>query len=222
MHELSWPAHRISSTIIFCFSLRIIFWCDIFRFLWLPAYSDAIEYFLRKACHFPRRDDYRMLSNEAGTIHLTEHSRVVKYMHEIVEEAGKGSRGGSHYDALSASIKRTYRVFRPTNHERSRRFPAGLPKIGRHAPNNLRLWSRLLGTETKTIRRSLHGITTRVETHLQRWNPVYRVREKLTLGKWAWGKAQHEFASRYSTRASAPRSIPRVRAIDLQHVVSIA
>jgi len=73
-------------------------------------------------------------------------------MHEIVEETEKGPRDS--HCVLSTSIKRTYRVFRPTNHERSRRFSTELSKLERHGRSTIVIEER----ETNAIRRSLLGI----------------------------------------------------------------
>lgn len=101
-------------------------------------------------------DDYRdkcLMIKANGYVNLfsdTKCSSVVKYMRETVKKTGKGPRGS--HCALLASVKGTYRVYRPTNHDRLWEFSDHVTGNWTMQPTRDRDRETLLGRNEFAIR----------------------------------------------------------------------
>lgn len=90
-------------------------------------------------------------------------------MRETVRKTGKGPRGS--HRALLASVKGTYRVYRPTNHDRSWKFSHHV--TGDRVMRPIRDHDRDRETVIRSKRRRRIMIASRLlisESHFSRWS----------------------------------------------------
>lgn len=153
---------------------------------------------------------------------MTECNSVVKYMRETVKKPGKGPRG-SHCTSL-ASVKGTYRVYRPTNHDRSWKFSDHVTGDRTMQPTRDRDRETLLGrNERDSLRLRLAKRDLISASYFARWsfyNVVFVLSWKITKDcQMRLERGAVQISLRYPTRII---STWRIGAIDLQHVASIA